>query len=545
MTDELSMEQLLAQEAAQNAAPGEIVNGTIVGQNETHLLVNVGLKQEAAVPLAEFGGVVPAVGAEIPVLVQRISGPEGRPVASWKAGRERKYWTVITQAFEKKEPVEGKITRKVKGGVIVDIGLDAFMPASQIDLKPVGDAAKWLSQTVHVVVLEMDKAKGNVLVSRRRIQEQELLVKRTATLGSLQIGQTVHGKITALTNFGAFVDIGGIEGLLHITDMAWSRVDKPQTVVKVGQELDLKVLKHDPATQRISLGLKQLQVHPWDGIEAKYPVGSMIKGKVKSTAPFGAFVEVAPGIEGLIHVSELSWTERIKDPKQAVKPGQEVDVKVIAIDREKEKLSLSLKRAGQNPWEKLKQDHKPGSQIEGQVSHISKFGAFVKLPSGLEALIRNQDFSWTENVTDASKFVKPGDAIKAVVIDVNVQEEKMALGLKQLSKDPFSSLKIGQVVNGTVSKVLDFGIFVKLEGGFDGFVRANEIEGRGKFDDAPDPSSLYKEGEAITATVIKINKKDRKIDLSIRRYDRDQEKELLKKYSGKNDRATLGDVWNI
>jgi small subunit ribosomal protein S1 len=546
MTDELNMEQILAQ--SQNTAPGEIVSGTVVSQNETHLLVNVGLKQEAAIPLSEFGGHAPAVGEQINVLVLRVSGPEGRPAASWKAARELKYWDVVAQAYDKKEPIQGKITRKVKGGVIVDLGLDAFMPASQIDLKPVGDPTKWLNQTVSVIVLEMDRAKGNVLVSRRRILEQELSVKRSATLSTLQVGQTVHGKVTGLTTFGAFVDIGGIEGLLHITDMAWARVDKPQSVVKVGQELDVKVLKHDTATQRISLGLKQLQAHPWDGIETRIPIGSLVKGSVKSLAPFGVFVEVAPGIEGLIHVSELSWTERVKDPKKVVKVGQEVETKVIAIDREKEKLSLSLKRAGENPWEKAKKEYRAGSTIEAPISHIANFGAFVKLPSGLEALIRNQDLSWTDSSANASKMFKPGDVVKAVVLDVNVQEEKMSLGIKQLSSDPLSTLKIGQNINGTISKVADFGLFVKLEGGFEGFIRANEIQAKGsKFDDAPVvPSALYKEGDAVTATVIKVNKKDRKVDLSIRRFERNEERELLKKYSGKHDRMTIGDVtgWN-
>jgi small subunit ribosomal protein S1 len=317
----------------------------------------------------------------------------------------------------------------------------------------------------------------------------------------------------------------------------------------------LKVLKHDTATQRISLGLKQLQPHPWDGIETKYPVGSLIKGKVKSTAPFGVFVEVAPGIEGLIHVSELSWTERVKDPKKAVKSGQEIEVKVLSIDREKEKLSLSLKRAGENPWEKAKKEYRHGSQIEGQITHITNFGAFVKISSGLEALIRNQDLSWTDHSANASKLFKAGDTVKAVVLDVNVAEEKMSLGIKQLSQDPFSSLKVGQTVNGTVSKVMDFGLFVKLDGGFEGFVRSNEIEAstRSKFDDErpmrgerPTPTTAYKEGDAVTASILKINKKDRKIDLSIRRFEKNEERELLKKYSGKNDRMTIGDVtgWN-
>lgn len=530
MTDELNMEQMLAQ--SQDAAPGEVVKGTVVGHSETHLFVDVGLKQEAGVPLNEFSAQPPQIGEEISVLVLRRSGPEGRPLASWKAARERAFWDVVAAAFQKKEPVKGKIVRRVKGGVIVDIGLDAFMPASQIDLKPVGNPEKWLNQEAAVLVLEMDRSKGNVLVSRRRLLEQELSAKRTETLGSLQIGQVLRGKVTGLTNFGAFVDVGGIEGLLHITDMAWVRVDKPQAVVKVGQELDVKVLKYDPSTHRISLGLKQLQPHPWEGLETRHAPGSLVKGKVKSIAPFGIFVQIEPAVEGLIHVSELSWTERIKDPKKIMKAGQEVEVRVLSIDREKEKISLSLKRVGENPWEKAKRDHKTGSTIEGQVTHLTSFGAFVKIPSGLEALIRNQDLSWSEPMAAASKFFKPGDSVKAVVLDVNVQEEKMALGIKQLTGDPMSSVKVGASVKGTVAKSAEFGLFVKLESGLEGLVRSNEI----------DEGAVYKEGDEVMASVIKINKKERKIDLSIRRFERDQERQLLKKYSGKNDRLTIGEA---
>jgi small subunit ribosomal protein S1 len=549
MTEEFDMEQIMAQ--SQSATPGSVVDGTVVSQSESHLLVNVGLKQEAGIALSEFLGEIPKVGDVIPVVVLRTSGPEGRPVASWKMARERKYWDVVAASFEKKETIEGKITRRVKGGVIVDVGLDAFMPASQIDLKQVGDPTKWIGQSVKVVILEMDRAKGNVLVSRRRILEQELAVKRTETLGALQVGQVVKGRVTGLTNFGAFVDIGGIEGLLHVTDLSWARVDNPQSVVKVGQELEVKVLKHDAATHRISLGLKQLMKHPWEGIEAKYPAGTLVKGKVSSIAPFGVFVELEPGVEGLIHVSELMWTERVKDPKKVAKVGQEVEARVLNIDREKEKISLSLKRVGTNPWEEAKKNNKPGSIIEGEVTHLANFGAFVKLASGLEALIRNQDVSWSDHNANVSSVLKPGDKVKAVVLDVNVAEEKMALGLKQLTPDPMSAVKVGSTVNGTVSKVTEFGVFVKLESGVEGLVRSNELEGGNpkgsKFSDMPTtPAVVYKEGDQVTASVIKFNKKDRKIELSIRRYERDQERELLKKYSGKQQKTTLGDAtgWN-
>ena len=344
MTEEFGMDEILAQQA--EVKPGHIIEGTVAGQTDSHLLVNVGLKQEAALPLKEFGGNVLPVGDKISLLVIRLSGPEGRPLVSWRQARERKNWDVVAAAHEKNELVEGKIVSKVKGGFNVDIGLDAFMPASQVESKPVTKPEEWIGRTVQVQIIEMDRAKGNVLVSRRRIVEAEKAVKRAETLGGIQVGQVVDGTVSGLTTFGAFVDIGGIEGLLHVSDIAWNRVDKPEAVLKVGDKVQVKILKFDAASNRISLGRKQLMAHPWEGIEARLPIGSTVHGKVTGLAEFGAFVELEEGIEGLIHISELSWTERVKRPHGLLKVGQEVDVKLIGIDREKEKSpSASAARA--------------------------------------------------------------------------------------------------------------------------------------------------------------------------------------------------------
>jgi small subunit ribosomal protein S1 len=428
------------------------------------------------------------------------------------------------------------------------------MPASQLDEKQTAHPESWVGQTVKVAVLEMDRAKSNVLVSRRRLIEQEKSVKRAATLNHLQVGQVIKGRVTGLTNFGAFVDIGGIEGLLHVSDLAWQRVDNPNKLLKVGDEIEVKVLKHDAASNRISLGRKQLLAHPWEGVETKFPVGSTVKGKVTGLAEFGAFVELAPAIEGLIHISEFSWTEKVKKPGAVLKVGQEVEAKLIAIDREKEKISLSLKRMGPSPWEEASRLHPIGSKVEGEVTHLANFGAFVKIAPGVEALLKTQDMSWTDRVQNPGSVVKVGDKITAIVLEVNPQQEKMALGLKQLTADPFKTLKIGQEVTGAVSKVADFGLFVKLTNGLDGLVRSSEMQvERSMFEDRndrsakPSPTASYKEGDAITASVLKINKKDRKIELSIRKYEKNQEKELLKKYSGKNDKLTLGETtgWGV
>ena len=545
MTEELGMDDLLAQSDA--TKPGAVVEGTVVGQTDSHLLVNVGLKQEAALPLRELAGAAPQSGDKISVLIVRMSGPEGRPLVSFRQARERKNWDKIAEAQKAGAVIDGKIVQRIKGGFTVDIGLDAFMPASQADDKPVARPEEWVGRAVRVVVLEMDPAKGNVLVSRRRVVEQEKSVKRAGTLAALEIGKVYQGTVTGLTKFGAFVDIGGVEGLLHVSDLAWTRVDNPQTVLKAGDAVEVKVLKYDAASGRISLGRKQLLPHPWEGIDKRFPIGSLVKGKVTGLAEFGAFVELAPGIEGLIHVSELSWTERVKRPHGILKTGQEIETRIIGIDREKEKISLSLRRVGPSPWEQAFKQFPVGSKVEGEVTHIAPFGAFVKIPGGIEALLKTQDLSWTERIASPQSVVKVGDKITAVVLEVNPNEEKMALGIKQLSPDPLKQLRIGQTVTGQVVKITGFGAFVRLDSGLDGLIRSSEMQlDRSIFSDKGSPKASeqtsLKEGETVQASVLKVNKKDRKIELSIRRYERDQERELLRKYSGKSPNPTLGEA---
>jgi small subunit ribosomal protein S1 len=550
MTDELSMDQILAQSA--ETTPGGLVEGTVVGVTDSHVLINVGLKQEAALPLKEFSNHAPEIGTVLTLLLIREQGPEGRPLVSWRQARERQNWDVVAQAQQSQQILEGRITQRIKGGFIVDIGLDAFMPASQLDDRQGGNLEAWVGQQIRVIVLEMDKAKGNVLVSRRRVVEQEKSVQRAGTLAALEVGQVYKGHVRALANFGAFIDIGGVEGLLHVSDLDWKRIDNPNKVLKVGEEIEVKVLKYDAASGRISLGRKQLMAHPWEGIEQRFPIGATIKGKVTGLADFGAFVELEPGVEGLIHVSEFSWTEKIKKPNTVLKAGQVVEAKLIGIDREKEKISLSLKRLETSPWEKILSQHPIGSKIEGEVTHMAPFGAFVRVAPGVEALLKTQDLSWTERIQNPSQVLKVGDKITTLVLEVNPKEERMALGLKQLTPDPIKSLKIGSTIEGVVSKIIDAGVFVKMESGAEGFIRANELVAtdRPMFGERPDrdrkeravvPADI-KVGNPITATVIKIDKRDRKVDLSIRKYEKGQEKELLKKYSDDNNRPTLGDA---
>ncbi len=548
MTEEIRMEDLMAQ--TEGPSTGSLVDGVVVSEGADHLLVDVGLKLEAFLPIGEFVHALPKIGDKIPVLILKMRGSEGRPLVSHQQAREKKYWDAIYDAFKNKKPVDGKIVKRIKGGVIVDVGIDAFMPTSQIDLKPVFKPEEWVGKSARVFVLEMNRSKSNVLVSRRQFIESEREIKKIETLKTIKEGLVVHGRVTSVTNFGAFIDIGGMEGLLHVSDMEWTRVEDPKAIVKVGDELDVQILKFDPATNKVSLGRKQLLKHPWDGIEDRFSIDSVVKGKVTGIAGFGAFVEIEPGVEGLIHVSEISWTERVKNLKDILKVGQEVEAKLIGFDREEEKISLSLKRLGESPWEQALHIYRPGTQIDGEVTHMAPFGVFVKIPIGIEGLIKNQDLSWTDKGPNPQDALKVGDKVKAVVLEVNAKEEKMSLGIKQLSKDPLKTIHVGDAVTGKVSKIVDFGIFVALDCGLDGLVRSQEIynvksmfsevKRRDQEEHLVDPQ--FKEGDVVTATVIKINKKERKLELSIRKYEREQERELLRKYSGQQGNPTLGEA---
>jgi len=547
MSDELGMEQLLAQTA--QAEAGALIEGTVVSHSSSSLLVDIGLKQEAYLPASEFTHNIPQVGQKIPVVILKMHGPESRPLISWKMGRERKNWDRIVKALEDNQTLQGKITHRIKGGVFVDVGLDAFMPASQIDVKPVYKPEEWVGKIVQVSVLEIDRAKRNVIVSRKKVLETEKALHRTKTLANLKEGEVVKGKITGLAEFGVFVDIGGIEGLLHISDVAWVKTEDPKKIFKVGEEIELKVLKFDSQTQKISLGRKQLLPRPWDGMKGKIHIGDIVRGHIVGFAAFGMFIEIEPGVEALLHLSELSWTEKVKSPKQLFKMGQELDAKVIAIDADEEKMSLSLKRLGPSPWEDVAKQYPVGSQIEGEVTHLAPFGAFVKIPLGMEALIKTQDISWTEKFNTPDQILKKGEKIKGVVLEVDSNKEKMAIGIKQLSPDPLLSLRVGQIVHGNVSKVADFGVFVKLDSGLDALIRTTELQlNRSIFNESKNGENTaltpkdFQIGQVIEATVVKINKKERKVDLSIRKYERDQEKHLLRKYSGESPRPTLGEA---
>jgi small subunit ribosomal protein S1 len=538
--EEMSMEELLNESAPQNKA-GSMVTATVVEITSAGVLVDVGLKVEGFIPLAEFRSAPtpPVLGDTFPAIIKRLGGVEGHPLVSWREAREKSHWGDVWKSKESGAVIEGNVVRQVKGGLIVDVGMEAFLPASQVDRRPVRDLAPYVGQKIQVIVIEMDAEKGNVVVSRRRWLEKDASKKRDETLKTLEVGKVYSGVVTSLTAFGAFVDIGGIEGLLRITDVSWGWVGKLADVLTVGQTIDVKVLKYDATTGKIGLGRKQLLPKPWDGIEGRYPLNSIHRGKVTSLTDFGAFVELESGVEGLIHQSEFSWKERNVVPKDILKIGQEVDVHILSINAEKEKMALSLKRAGENPWVEAAAQYRTGHKVKGVITHMVPLGAFVRLPSGIEGLLRTTDLSWTKTIQHPKDVLTVGQEVEAVVLEVNPSNERLALGLKQLEEDPYAKFKPGAEVTGTVSKLIDAGAFVTLESDVEGFVHISEIPAEDRLNH---PSEALKEGQTITAVVVKGQGKGRRIDLSISKYERREERQLLKRYKGTAEGVSLADV---
>jgi len=539
--DDMSMSDLLAG-LPEKVNSGTVVSARVLGKNADGVLVDIGLKMEGLIPKAEFPdfekGLPFKEGESIQVLIRQIEGHDNYHRVSWRSAREMSAWDKLFAAFKGEHPIEATIVKKVKGGYVADIGVDAFLPGSQLDLRPSHDVEAWIQKKVQVLITEMDRSKSNVVVSRRKLLEKERSHKREVTVASLAEGQIIKGTVASITSFGAFVDIGGVEGLLHVSDMSWQRTDKPSACVKVGQTIEVKVLKYDAATHRISLGLKQLKPHPWQGVPARYPLGSLVKGRVTTLTNFGAFVELEPGVEGLLHISELSWKDRNAKPQDMLKNGQEVEVKVILVDPAKEKLSLSLKRVGVGPWELAKANHPVGSRLKAPVTHLTPFGAFVMLPEGIEGLVHISDMSWTKKTQHPSDFVAVGQEIEVVVMDVKVESEKIVLSLKHTIPDPLSSVRVGQAVTGRVVRTGESGLTLELTNGIEGHIRQSELS-----EDGLGRVMIPAAGEEVSAKIVRIDARERRVELSVRRQDRDEERQMLKRYAGQNQQPlTLGDV---
>ncbi len=502
----------------QNFNPGDVVSGIVVEVQSDYVLVDINYKSEGLIAIDEFRVVdgVRAVkpGDKVEVLIDRIENENGMVGLSKNKADMMRAWTDISKAAENEEVIEGTVIAKVKGGLSVDIGVTAFLPGSQIDLRPVRNMDVYIGKVYKFKVIKFNKKRGNIVLSRRALLEQERESQRAQTLDQIKEGSVVAGIVKNITDYGAFIDLGGMDGLLHITDMSWGRVKHPSELIAVGDEIQVKVLKYDTEKERVSLGMKQLQADPWESVKLAYPSGAKLKGKIVSLAEYGAFVEIGDGVEGLIHVSEMSWTKRVKHPSQLVNVGDEVEVVVLEVDLENRRISLGMKQLQLNPWVELKESYAPGTIIEGEVKSVTDFGIFVGVEDGIDGLVHISDFSWTKRVNHPSEMYTKGQQIRAVVLGVDIENERFSLGVKQLESDPWSNIEskyaVGTQHNVKVMKSADFGVFVELESDIEGLIHISELT----TDRITKPEDFVKVGESVKAEVISIDKDARKIGLS-------------------------------
>lgn len=526
---------------------GEVVDGVVVSVGNEYVTVDIGYKSEGLVPLHEFkkpdGSYEVKVGDAISVYLERIENETGFMQLSKDKAEIIKAWDEISQACEKDQLVEGTVIGKVKGGLTVDIGVKAFLPGSQIDVKPVKHLDKFLGKKLKFKIIKFNKKRGNIVLSRRAVVAEEKERMRAETLSTLQEGQIVTGTVKNITDYGAFIDVGGMDGLLHITDMSWGRVKHPSELFNVGDEIKVKVLKYDREKERISLGVKQVSPNPWEELAVKINIGDRVKGKVVSIKDYGAFVELEEGIEGLIHVSEMSWRRDVKHPSKVLNVGDAVECQVLEIDAKSKRLSLGLKQLQENPWSALEEKYPSGHTVEGEVKSVTDFGVFVDIGEGIDGLIHVSDISWNKKQGTPQERFKKGDKIKAMVLSIDKETEKFSLGIKQLERDPWetakSKYKVNSSIEGKVTKVTDFGAFVELEEGIEGLVYVSELSEQR----VEKPSDIVKVGDIVRAEVISLDAKERRIGLSMKKLKRTEERQAYETYVGENNKKTsLGDV---
>jgi small subunit ribosomal protein S1 len=532
----------------EDAFEGSVVKGTVTAIEKDLAVIDVGLKMEGRVPLREFG--LPGkpadlkVGDTVEVYLERMENALGEAVLSREKARREESWTRLEEKFNNKEQVEGVIFNKVKGGFTVDLdGAVAFLPGSQVDVRPVRDIGPLMHSPQPFKILKMDRRRGNIVVSRREILEATRAEQRSEIVSKLAEGQVIEGLVKNITDYGAFIDLGGIDGLLHVTDMAWRRVNHPSEIVNVGDTVKVQIVRINPETQRISLGMKQLQADPWAGIEAKYPVGARFKGTVTNIADYGAFVELEPGVEGLIHVSEMSWTKKNIHPGKIVSTSQQVDVQVLEVDAQKRRISLGLKQTQDNPWDSFLAAHPKGSVIEGPIRNITEFGLFVGLDGGVDGMVHLSDLDWNRSGDEAIKDYKKGDNVKAVVLDVDPQKERISLGIKQVGGDPMESvgkLKKGSQVTCEVLAVQDSGIEVKIaDSDMTTFIKRSDLS-RDRSEQRPERFNV---GDKVDAAIINMDKNSRRITVSIKALEIAEEKQAVAQYGSTDSGASLGDIF--
>jgi small subunit ribosomal protein S1 len=531
-----------------NFAEGEVVKGVVLQVSESEVIVDVGYKSEGIIPIEEFrdetGKISIKVGDRVDVLLEKTEDKEGYVVLSKEKAEKMKVWDDVERAYQERRVVIGRVIERVKGGLAVDIGVRAFLPGSQVDLRPVRNLDSLKGQELRMRVIKVNKKRGNIVLSRKAVLEEENAEKKRDTLETLEEGKVLMGTVKNITEYGAFVDLGGLDGLLHITDMSWGRINHPSEVLNVGDEIKVQVLKFDRETERVSLGYKQLRADPWTTATLKYPAGSRIKGKVVSLTDYGAFVELEEGVEGLIHVSEMSWSKKVKHPSKILTVGQEVECVVLGIDQEAHRISLGLKQTETNPWSQLVEKYPVGSKIKGKVRNLTEFGAFVEVEEGIDGLIHISDLSWTKRVKHPSEVLKKGDVVEAVVLNIDAENQRLSLGLKQLATDIwdefFSHHKVGDIVEGKIVRLTNFGAFVELHEGIEGLVHISELDEKR----IEKPEEQFKAGDTFPMKIIKMQDGERKVGLSIKAVKQDEYQRDLESYreTAGNDRSTLGDA---
>jgi len=513
---------------------GDVLTGTVLLITRDNVIIDINYKCEGQVPLAEFldhdGNVAVKEGDEVDVYFEGTETENGTVMLSHAKAEKFKVWRELERAFQNESPVEGVILGKVKGGLQVDIGVPAFLPGSHVDLRPARNLDRYVGQRGRFQILKFNRARGNVVVSRRSVIERERTSLKEQTLKVLEEGVILEGTVKNITDYGAFVDLGGIDGLLHITDMAWGRLQHPSEVLKVGDKVKVVVLKYDQARERVSLGMKQIMPDPWTKASESYPVGARLRGKVVSVTDYGAFVELEKGIEGLIHVSEMSWSKRAVHPSKVVNVGDMVEVQVLGVDEGNRRISLGLKQTEPNPWEALAGLHPVGSNIRGKVKSITDFGVFVEIEPGIDGLVHISDLSWTKKVRHPSEVYKKGDEVEAVVLGIEVEHERVSLGVKQLTPDPWDTVAqrypLNMRVKGKVSSVADFGVFVELEEGIEGLIHISQLSN----ERVDKPSSLFKVGDEVETLVVQVDSKERRIGLSVKGLRAHEEREEMQAY---------------
>ena len=528
-----------------NIAEGEVIKGTVLKVSDSAVIVDVGYKSEGLIPLSEFydenGESMVQPGDTVDVLLERTEDRDGHIVLSREKAEKMKIWDEVEKAYAERKVVIGRVIERIKGGLAVDIGVRAFLPGSQIDVRPVRNLDQMRGQELRMRVIKVNKKRGNIVLSRKVLIEEENAEKKKETLATLAEGKVMQGVVKNITDYGAFIDLGGIDGLLHVTDMSWGRAQRPSELFSVNDDVEVIVLKFDPATERVSLGYKQLHADPWTSAADRYPVGQRLQGKVVSLTDYGAFVELEPGVEGLIHVSEMSWSKRVKHPSKLLNEGDMVESMILGVDPHARRIALGLKQIESNPWQQLGEKYPVGSKITGTVRNLTEFGAFVEVEEGIDGLIHISDMSWSKRLKHPSDVIKKGDEVEAMVLNIDPENQRLSLGLKQLATDIwddfFSTTKVGDVVEGKVVRITSFGAFVELAEGIEGLIHVSEFEDQGRGDKAE-----LTVDETIQMRVIKLSPAERKIGLSVRALANENFEADWRSYaSSESPEVTLGD----